>query len=145
MSEKRIKGKTLEEWIAEETSERETTFWGDKFTIKPVLVDTILGDGLQLAYLGTIDQRPHYWLIRIDSKTDMEDEDFDYETILEPIEECCGRVPEEGYIDEEEFNEIKNNIFMDCYESYEDYKEACEYPHVYWQGGHYGSIVNFGE
>jgi len=87
-----IDGKTMQQWIEEETRERETTHWGQKSTIKPVIHSEIFGDGLQLCYLGTIDQRPNYWLIRIDSNIDVEAEDFDYEEILlNPLEEEFGR------------------------------------------------------
>ena len=66
-----VAGRSMEEWIAHETRKRKNTFWEDEYEIEPVISETILGDGLQLTYVGTIYQRPNYWLIRIDSKTDL--------------------------------------------------------------------------
>lgn len=142
----KVDGKTMEEWIAEETAERETTFWGQPCTIKPVIHSEVFGDGLQLCYLGTIDQRPNYWLIRIDSSIDVESPDFDFEEILLcPLEEEFGRCEE--YLSEEEFNEAQKDSFSEAYkyDDYADYSSWLEYPHVSWSGGHWGTVVNFVE
>lgn len=143
--QKKINGLSMNEWISKETTKRKTTFWGQKCEIEPQICETILGDGLQLAYLGTIDQRPNYWLIRIDSQTDLSSDEFDFEEILEPIEEFFGRHP--GFIiDEEEFIEraASNDSELENFENFDDYNSSCEYPAVWWQGGHWGTIVNFG-
>ena len=124
-----VAGLSLEEWIAKETAPRTVSLWGQEYPdFKPYLCENIIGDGLQLVYLGTINNRPHYWLIRIDSKTDVSSDDFDFEDILQLIEEECGRC--EG-IDE-------------C-ESCQENGEECEYPNnISWGGGHWGMVVNFG-
>ena len=139
-----VAGRSMEQWIADETRKHKTTFWGEEYEIEPVIAETILGDGLQLAYLGTIDQRPIYWLIRIDSKTDLESDDFDFNTILDPLEEEFGRHPEMGWLTEEEFKGMKATGELDDYDTFEEYNSACKYPAVWWGGGHWGSIVNFG-
>ena len=124
-----VAGLSLEEWIAKETAPRTVSLWGQEYPdFKPYLCENIIGDGLQLVYLGTINNRPHYWLIRIDSKTDVSSDDFDFEDILQLIEEECGRC--EG-IDE-------------C-ESCQENVEECEYPNnISFGGGHWGMVVNFG-
>lgn len=135
-------GLSLEQWIEKETQEITVTHWGAKLTFTPVICDSIIGDGLQLVYFGTMDQRPYHWLIRIDSKTNIESNDFDIETILEPLEECFGRHPN-SYYDKEEFEQKKlNDIDLQDYDDYEDYSSACEYPAIWYAGGHYGLVVN---
>lgn len=141
-----VAGLSFEQWIEKETKERTVTHWGVKTTFSPVICDTVIGDGLQLVYFGTIDQRPYHWLIRIDSKTDIESNDFDIDTILEPLEECFGRHPD-YYVDREEFEDYKKGketIFssLNDYDDYEDYVSACEYPAIWYAGGHYGLVVN---
>ncbi len=143
---KKIEGMSMKEWILSETRRRKTTWWGSKCYIKPVICSKIFGDGLQLAYLGTIDQRPHYWLIRIDSGIDLQADDFDYEKhLLEPLEEEFGRFPEAGYISYSEYKQLKKKSTgcIHDYDSYKDYNNACKYPALYWGGGHWGTVVNF--
>ncbi|MES2287520.1 MAG: hypothetical protein V4547_17630 [Bacteroidota bacterium] len=144
--EKVVDGMTMGQWIAKETKKRKTSWWGEPCFITPVIHPEIFGDGLQLAYLGTIDQRPNYWLIRIDSSINLEADDFDYESnLLQPLEDYFGRFPEPGYIDAAEFKKLKKNDSMAVqdYENYKDYSMACKYPALYWGGGHWGSVVNF--
>ncbi len=111
-----------------ETSLRTPSLWGVEHTeFSPYLCKTILGDGLQLVYLGTMNNRPYYWLIRIDSKTDISSDNFDFEYILQPIEEECGKCEGDG-----------------C-ETCKENGQYCQYPHnISWGGGHWGTIVNFG-
>jgi len=141
-----VAGLSLEQWIEKETKEITVKHWGVETTFTPVICDTVIGDGLQLVYLGTIDQRPHHWLIRIDSKTDIDDDDFDFEDILQPLEECFGRHPDCAVNEEDfyEYKKIKKIGYedLDDYDSYEEYNEACQYPAIWWGGGHYGLVVN---
>lgn len=148
MEELRIEGKTLQEWIDEETRKRKTTFWGTEYEIEPPLLEDKQGDGQQLVYVMSMDQRPHYWLMLIDSKTDVDADDFDIEDLLQPLEEGFGRHPE-SLLDKEQFEKALKDescIFSDIhdYEDYEDYNQACQFPAVLWGGGFYGCIVNFG-
>ena len=124
-----VAGLSFDEWIAKETAPRTPSLWGEKYPeYSPYLCENVIGDGLQLVYLGTINNRPYHWLILIDSKTNVSDDDFNFEDILQPIEEECGSC--EG-IDE-------------C-ESCQENEEECEYPHnISWGGGHWGMVVNFG-
>ena len=84
---KKVDGKTLKQWIKQETAKTTKRLWGDGVTFRPVLCSEVLGDGQQMVYLGSISQLPNHWLILIDSKTDIESPDFDVETILRPIED----------------------------------------------------------
>lgn len=137
-----VEGKTIEQWIEQETKERTVSFWGEECTFTPALCDTIIGDGLQLVYFGTIDQRPLHWLIRIDSKTDIDSDDFDIEHLLEPLEEFFGASPS-NYLSKEEFEkEFESDHFLQDYEDYADYESEFNYPRVWYSGGHYGLIVN---
>ena len=124
-----VAGLSYDEWIAKERVPRKPSLWGQEYPeYSPYLCKTIIGDGLQLVYLGTIDNRPYHWLIRIDSKTNVSDDDFNFEDILLPIEEECGTC--EGI---DECDTCREN------------GEECEYPHnISWSGGHFGMIVNFG-
>jgi len=143
MSDLKVKNMTIEQWVEQQTQPTIAHLWGEPYEFTPVICDTILGDGLQLVYLGTIDQRPYYWLIRIDSKTDIESDDFNYEDILQPLEESFGRC--DGYITEEEFEELKANGDEECElcETYEEWLSSnWDYPCISWSGGHWGLVVN---
>lgn len=138
-----VSGLSIEQWIEKETAPRVAKLWGEGVEFSPVLCDKIIGDGQQLVYLGTINQRPYHWLIRIDSKTDIESDDFDFEDILLPLEECFGR--QADYISEEEFEQSKADGDEECNicETYEEWTESnWNYPRIGWDGGHWGLIVN---
>ena len=140
-----VAGRSMEEWIAHETRKRKNTFWEDEYEIEPVISETILGDGLQLTYVGTIYQRPNYWLIRIDSKTDLSSDEFDIEELIDILEDEFGRHPE-GLIGKDEFEQCKadGESWIENYDTFEEYESACQYPAVWWGCGHWGTVVNFG-
>jgi hypothetical protein len=141
-----VAGLTMEQWIANETRRRKTTWWGQPCYIKPVIHSKIFGDGLQLAYLGTIDQRPQYWLIRVDSGLDLCADNFDYEKhLLEPLEDEFGRFPETYVHDGHEFQKLKREGHWEIsdYENYKDYLSSRQYPRLWWGGGHWGAVANF--
>lgn len=140
MNEK-VKGMTLEEWIQKETAPRKISLWGstvqDDFV--PELVGYINGDGQQLIYFGTIDQRPRWWILRIDSNININD-DFDTESLcFEPIEEEFGRCDE--WVSEEEFPDSE---YSEYYSSYDDWIENNKFPKMEYNtsGCHWGLIVN---
>lgn len=147
---KQVDNITMEELISSETEKRTVSFWGEEHEIQPVVCSKVLGDGLQLVYVKSIDQRPNYWLICIDSKTDINADDFDEETLLEPLEEEFGREPDYYCYSQEEFFEAKNNKhhpghdWTNGYDTYEEYEAAFDFPCVWWQGGFYGTVKNFG-
>lgn len=145
-NEKVISGKTISEWITHETRKQVASLWGSEVEFEPVLCSKIVGDGQQLIYFGSIDNRPYFWLIRIDGATDIEADDFNYEELIHLVEGNCGRHP--GFVvDEEEFNNRKKDPSdweVQDIESFDHYKSLCEYPALWWgMGGHWGLIVNF--
>lgn len=139
----------MQGWIRQETRKRKASHWGEEVTFKPAISSRIAGDGLQLIYVGTMEQRPYYWLMLIDSKTDLDDSNFDVEEYVESLESEFGRHPD-CILDRKEFYEaLKDDSYeysdIHYYENYRDYKNACKYPAIYACGGyHYGTVVNFG-
>jgi hypothetical protein len=138
--------KAIREFIKHETRRQRAYLWGEYCVFKPVLLKKFWGDGLQFIYFGSIDNRPKWWIARVDSKTNLEADEFNYEEILCAIEDEFGRAPEEGYLTREEFNKIKKSgrLLFD-YENYTDYQQSRKYPVIEWtMGGHWGTIKNFG-
>ena len=133
MEEKRIYGKTLQEWINERLDD------------ETVLVETI-GDGLQLVYLYMIATPSYRWLFKIDSKQELNAE---YATkLLEIIDEKYGVYPEHGVVDEEEFNKAKvaGDSWAVSYEDFEEYDYFCTFPVANSDCGFgWDEIVNFGK
>lgn len=70
-----------------------THFWGCDYFIKPRLVEAVFGDGKQLMFFASLDHRPNYYVVRVDSKADVE-HDFHEQTdaIEEAIADQFGRV-----------------------------------------------------
>jgi hypothetical protein len=139
-------GKTMFEYIREMRGPLTLSIWGEKCedTFSPVLVPEILGDGMQLITIGSGCQRPYFWLVRIDSQTDIRDCHFSPEPIIEAIEGEFGHAP--WWVDGEEA--YKNDIdLVERYETYTEYMDAYnepQYPAIKWDGGHYASIANVG-
>lgn len=114
-----VAGLTMEAYLKKETAPITIRFWAEDYEVTPYLCGTIIGDGLQLVYISSIDMRPYYWLLRIDSNTNVNEDDFDYENeILEHVEEECGGCNCEDMCD-------------------------CEYPIMKWGGGSWGMVANF--
>lgn len=88
----KIQGLSISEYLVEITKPTSAVLWtesyGDNFN--PHLCSTVLGDGMQIIYFGNTDQRPYYWLVRIDSSTDVGSDQFTPNEIGELIEEECG-------------------------------------------------------
>jgi hypothetical protein len=76
-----------------------TEHWGSSYRFKPALLDKVYGDGKQLLQVFPINERPRYWVVRVDSKCiDRIDDDsfFDMlDDIYEQIDEQFGP-PDEG-------------------------------------------------
>jgi hypothetical protein len=117
-----------------EQEETTTSLWGDKVTFKPHLVKVEGTDCQQLISVGSMDDRPYYWLVLISSSWDIMDDNFTDNLRNEPysreeavnlaIEEQCGFYPYED--DEGEEVEVE------------------EYPAISREGiGHWGLVINF--
>jgi hypothetical protein len=73
---------------------------GDSGMMTPHVCEAVLGDGLQLLTVSTINQRPNYWVMRVDSRweqsnfyTGGEDTIGEHiDEVLDAIENECGRV-----------------------------------------------------
>ncbi len=88
---KKIENKTLQEWIEQETAAEDLEFCGVEIeNFRPVICEKKQGDGLQLVWVKTLMQRPRYWLVLIDSKMNVNSEDFDVEFLISIIEDEFG-------------------------------------------------------
>lgn len=69
------------------------TLWteGDSGMLKPYVCECSFGDGMQMLRLFTINQRPNYHVVRVDSGWDDNDILEAIDEIKEAIEEECGR------------------------------------------------------
>jgi len=118
-----MKYKNIEEAINDLTKTQKVSLWGDEIEFTPVVATEKVGNGKQLLQIWTIDQRPQYWYIRIDSETDVSECDFDIEEYLEILEEEFGKLDDE-------------DIALDKFDM-EYY-----YPQLIWQGGLWETVFN---
>lgn len=116
--------KNIEEATKRLTEKQTVSLWGDEIEFTPEIASEISGDGKQILQITTISQRPQFWLIRIDSKIDVDDDDeFDIEKYIEILEDEFGRVDDDDF-------ENSNKETIDFY------------PSIYWDGGLWGSVYN---
>lgn len=82
----------INKFLAKEQEETEAALWGDSVKFKPYLLSQVFGDGMKLIYFGTLDDRPYWWLVRVDSRAEENGVwyNFDEEEIYRAIEEECG-------------------------------------------------------
>lgn len=142
----KVKDLTLEEWIDISTKPREISLWGSicDTSFSPELCSKIEGDGKQLIYFGTIDQRPKWWLMQIDSGHDVKSNEFDIEgTVIDTLVDEFGE--SEQYISEDEFERLKSEGDEECIicDSYKEWLSCnWSYPRLQISGHHWGVIVN---
>ena len=139
MSEK----KTMDEWVQDQTQEITIEFYGTKTTFIPEICSTIIGNGRQLIWVQNMMTRPYFWLIRIDSSTDISSDKFNIEDLFEYFEEDFGRCLD--LINEDEFEQLKAEGDEECVicETYKQWlKSNWNYPCFSWDGGFYETIVN---
>ena len=143
-----IQGFTKEQWVEVLTQETTRTLWGDSYTFTPVICSEKLGDGEQLIWLSSIDTRPMFWLLFVDSSTDLSEIECD--ELVSLVEGCFGRHPYANGFDildkddfEKHLKETEGFEWKRDYDTYEDYLSACEYPAMLWGGGSWGMIANF--
>lgn len=75
-----------------------TEFWGNSYDFIPKMLDKVFGDGKQLLLLFPINERPRYWVVRVDSKCTNDDAVYDIiDEIYEAIDEQFG-TPDESDI-----------------------------------------------
>ena len=136
---------TIKDWIKKEQEPRKISLWGTvvETDFVPELCSTIDGDGQQLIYFGTVNQRPRYWLMQIDSKHDIEDPDFNVEKIvITTLEKEFGSGE---WMSEKEFDTLKskNDKEVEWYKNHEEWlDENYRYPRLQIDGYYWGLIVN---
>lgn len=86
----------MSETLAELLSPQSTRWWGNDYEFTPALLDKKYGDGKRLLQLFPINERPRYWVVRVDSSfEDRSDEFFDMlGDIYEEIDEQFGCPPD---------------------------------------------------
>lgn len=105
-------GKSLNEVMNDLCKEYQPKLWGEKYPkFEPRVCKTKLGDGLQLIWFQTSDQRPYWWWVFVDSKWEMSEEDYTLQ-VYDLIEDEFGSIPEE---DDEDYNEEDYGDVMKCY------------------------------
>ena len=132
--EKRIDGKTLQEWINERMDD------------ETILMEKMIGDGLQLVSIYMIATPSYEWLFRIDSKQTLDSELA--EELVDIIEYRYGVYPEHGIASKEEFDKAKadGELWADSYEDFEEYDYLCTFPVPNVNCGYgWNEIVNFGK
>jgi hypothetical protein len=139
----------IKKFIEYETREQTVHFWGSDCKIKPQLVEEIEGDGLQVVWLQSIDHRPNYYVLRIDSSHDIDSDDFDGEILLQMVES--------EFLNVDDFKEIEiNGKEIYVYRDDLDFdghlrvpieeaftKDDLDFPVLNWGGGSWGSCGSF--
>lgn len=140
-----VAGLSIEEFIKKETATRETSHWGQPCTITPALVDEKHGDGLQVVWLSSIDTRPFYYVLQIDSSIELDNDDSlneddkkNYGTVWEMMLQMI----EEQYDNIDRYQENSDGKYFDPYDKD---VEPFEYdtPMLSWGGGSWGLLANF--
>jgi hypothetical protein len=81
--------------------ERDAELWGQRYRVTPRLVEEPIGDGSQLIWFETMDSRPNFWVLRVDSLWDLNNVAAEQlEEIFEAIEDeygscICDEEPDE--------------------------------------------------
>lgn len=81
----------IKQKIEELTKPEIVRFWGVDYDRQIAVCPEKLGDGLQLIGLSCNNTRPHWYILQIDSKTDMDNENLDVESFCEAFEGSFGR------------------------------------------------------
>lgn len=74
---------------------RKATLWGDEHDVIPYLIDEIHGDGKQWLWFMYMDDRPRYYVVRVDSSVVAENDNDQWsEEIFDWI---CNQIQEEMF------------------------------------------------
>lgn len=73
--------------VARYIRRRRVSFWGQKYMITPRLIEWIHGDGRKLLSFTPLATRPDYYVVRVDSKADLDGDGF-HDGLLEEIYEA---------------------------------------------------------
>ena len=80
---------------------RKGRLWGTEYDVVPYLLDDQHGDGKQWIWFGYMDDRPNYYVARVDSAADMDTEGW-YDDVLPWIEETIQYEAAEFMTDEQD-------------------------------------------
>lgn len=144
-SEATINGLTLDAFLKKATASRTVSFWGTDYTVTPALVDEVHGDGLQVVWLSSINTRPNYYLLRIDSSIQLsndeslsEKDQYSYGTVMELLLHMVS----EQYGDLCRYDVNKEGKYFDPSDASVEPFEY-EFPMLSWDGGIWGLLANF--
>ena len=128
------KKEIIKKVIENEQQEIEPTLWGEKHhKFTPYLLEKKFGDGKFLMYFGTCDDRPYWWLVRGNSKWNI-NEVPDEEIYCAIEEECGGWIPD--YDEKLELDEDGYDEYGECHRG--------DYPMIISDSSaHWGAIANF--
>lgn len=74
---------------------QKTEHWGSVYRFTPALLNTVFGDGKKLVQLFPINERPRYWVIRVDSSCDSDSFHDICDDVCDAIDEQFG-TPDEN-------------------------------------------------
>jgi len=141
----KIEGLSLTEFLEQETKPQEVYFWGGDYVVTPALVSEIHGDGLQIVWLSSLFTRPNYYLLRIDSSIDLNDDEslpeadkMSYET----VQELLLQMVEDEFGALDRYEQGENYLYFDP-DNDEVEPFEYEFPMLNWGGGSWGMMANF--
>ncbi len=116
--------------------------YGESYQVAPAFVDDKDSDGLQLIWLSSMNTRPQYYILRIDSSINLDANNFDIEVLLQLISEKFGSTDyyvcidrkNELYILEGDPNNPNTKKFT---------RKDLSFPMLCWESGSWGLIKNF--
>ena len=103
---------TIEQIIEKELTPRTARFWGQDYpNFTPVLAKTQHGDGQRLMWFNSMDTRPWFYIIRVDSGLPLDDSDESVDAIhdfvdpilIEALEDEFGRFDDDNRDEGEEY------------------------------------------
>jgi asparagine synthetase B (glutamine-hydrolysing) len=82
--------------------ERKSSLWGTEYDVIPYLIDAIHGDGKQWLWFGYLDDRPSYYVVRVDSSVIANNDNDQWaDEVLEWIYEAIDEEMREFMTDEQ--------------------------------------------
>jgi hypothetical protein len=71
-------------------------WWGNEYEFTPALLNKVYGDGKRLLQLFPLNERPRYWVVRVDSACQNDESLWDIlDDIYDAIDEQFGCPPDE--------------------------------------------------
>ena len=124
--------------------------WGDDYEIEPEIIENVQGDGLQAVYLQPLDTRPNFYVLRIDSSIDIDNDNLLFEGTDNEIDICemLLQMVEAEHDTIEDYEEVctdgKETMYHYIHEEDEKPKtwdEVC-FPTLHWSGGSWGAMYD---